>query len=150
MRHDTFRMLAVILAAALLALPGISVAAEVVLYSSNPSELIDLVSQGFEQKTGIKASVVRLGTGEAMKRIAAEKDKPLCDVFWSGDVSVLEREIEAPATAAGVWQLLAAEAPAVVPYAQSVSVAVNADFARMTTTLEAGDEVAFLPPVSGG
>ena len=48
MRHDTFRMLAVILAAALLVLPGISVAAEVVLYSSNPSELIDLVSQGFE------------------------------------------------------------------------------------------------------
>ena len=46
MRHDTFRVLAVILAAALLALPGISVAAEVVLYSSNPSELLDLVSQG--------------------------------------------------------------------------------------------------------
>jgi molybdopterin converting factor subunit 1 len=64
--------------------------------------------------------------------------------------SVLEREIEAPATAAGVWQLLAAETPAVVPYAESVSVAVNAEFARMTTRLEAGDEVAFLPPVSGG
>jgi iron(III) transport system substrate-binding protein len=87
-------MLAVILAAALLVLPGISVAAEVVLYSSNPSELIDLVSQGFEAKTGIKVSVVRLGTGEAMKRIAAEKDKPLCDVFWSGDVSVLENAKE--------------------------------------------------------
>ncbi len=64
--------------------------ADVVLYSSNPSELIDLVSKGFEAKTGIKVSVVRLGTGEAMKRIAAEKDKPLCDVFWSGDVAVLE------------------------------------------------------------
>jgi iron(III) transport system substrate-binding protein len=94
MRHDTFRLLAVILAAALLVLPGISGAAEVVLYSSNPSELIDLVSQGFEAKTGIKVSVVRLGTGEAMKRIAAEKDKPLCDVFWSGDVSVLENAKE--------------------------------------------------------
>ncbi len=65
-------------------------AAEVVLYSSNPSELLDLVTKGFEAKTGIKVSVVRLGTGEAMKRIAAEKDKPLCDVFWSGDVAVLE------------------------------------------------------------
>ena len=94
MRHCTFRLLAVILAAALLVLPGISGAAEVVLYSSNPSELIDLVSQGFEAKTGIKVSVVRLGTGEAMKRIAAEKDKPLCDVFWSGDVSVLENAKE--------------------------------------------------------
>jgi molybdopterin converting factor subunit 1 len=64
--------------------------------------------------------------------------------------SVLEREIEAPATAAGVWQMLAAETPAIAPYSQSVSIAVNADFARMTTRLEAGDEVAFLPPVSGG
>ena len=69
---------------------GAALAAEVVLYSSNPSELLDLVSKGFEAKTGIKVSVVRLGTGEAMKRIAAEKDKPLCDVFWSGDVAVLE------------------------------------------------------------
>lgn len=79
---------------ALLALPAPSVAAEVVLYSSNPSELIDMVSKGFTAKTGIKVSVVRLGTGEAMKRIAAEKDKPLCDVFWSGDVAVLDNAKE--------------------------------------------------------
>ena len=83
-----------ILAAALVVLPGLAAAAEVVLYSSNPSELIDLVGKGFEEKTGIKVSVVRLGTGEAMKRIAAEKDKPLCDVFWSGDVAVLENAKE--------------------------------------------------------
>jgi molybdopterin converting factor small subunit len=64
--------------------------------------------------------------------------------------SVLDREIEAPATAADVWQVLAGETPAIAPYARSVSVAVNADFARLTTRLEEGDEVAFLPPVSGG
>jgi ABC-type Fe3+ transport system substrate-binding protein len=29
------------------------------------------VSKGFEKKTGIKVSTVRLGTGEAMKRIQA-------------------------------------------------------------------------------
>jgi ABC-type tungstate transport system permease subunit len=54
-----------------LAAPSHSAAAEVVLYSSNPSELIDMVSKGFEGKTGIKVSVVRLGTGEAMKRIGS-------------------------------------------------------------------------------
>lgn len=70
--------------------PGLARAAEVVLYSSNPPELLDLVSQDFQKKTGIKVSTVRLGTGEAMKRIAAEKDKPLCDIFWSGDVAVLD------------------------------------------------------------
>ena len=83
-----------IMAAVLMALPTLAAAAEVVLYSSNPSELIDMVSKGFEEKTGITVSVVRLGTGEAMKRIAAEKEKPLCDVFWSGDVAVLENAKE--------------------------------------------------------
>ncbi|MBU4580964.1 MAG: ABC transporter substrate-binding protein [Proteobacteria bacterium] len=73
---------------------GVASAAEVVLYSSNPSELLDLVSKGFETKTGIKVSTVRMGTGEAMKRIAAEKDRPLSDVFWSGDVAVLENAKE--------------------------------------------------------
>ena len=65
-------------------------AREVVLYSSNQPELIELVSRGFEAKTGIKVSAVRLGTGEAMKRIEAEKENPLGDVFWSGDVAVLD------------------------------------------------------------
>jgi iron(III) transport system substrate-binding protein len=65
-------------------------AKEVVLYSSNQPELIEMVSRGFEAKTGIKVSAVRLGTGEAMKRIQAEKENPLGDVFWSGDVSVLD------------------------------------------------------------
>ena len=65
-------------------------AKEVVLYSSNQPELIEMVSRGFEGKTGIKVSAVRLGTGEAMKRIQAEKDNPLGDVFWSGDVAVLD------------------------------------------------------------
>ena len=73
-----------------LGMPAAGFAGEVVLYSSNQPELIDMVSQGFEKKTGIKVSAVRLGTGEAMKRIQAEKDNPLGDIFWSGDVSVLD------------------------------------------------------------
>jgi molybdopterin converting factor small subunit len=40
--------------------------------------------------------------------------------------------------------------PAIAPYAESMSCAVNAEYARMTTALRDGDEVAFLPPVSGG
>jgi iron(III) transport system substrate-binding protein len=73
-----------------LGMPAAGFAKEVVLYSSNQPELIDMVSQGFEKKTGIKVSAVRLGTGEAMKRIQAEKDNPLGDIFWSGDVAVLD------------------------------------------------------------
>ena len=88
---DLFRRIVIALTVLCLALPGAAWAAkEVVLYSSNPPEAIDLVGKGFEKKTGIKVSTVRLGTGEAMKRIQDEKDRPLCDVFWSGDVAVLD------------------------------------------------------------
>jgi molybdopterin converting factor subunit 1 len=62
----------------------------------------------------------------------------------------LERDAPTGATVGDVWRQLAAEIPAIAPYSRSISAAVNADFARMTTAVADGDEVAFLPPVSGG
>ena len=62
----------------------------------------------------------------------------------------LEREAPAGATVRTIWDLLVREYPAIAPYADSMSCAVNADYALMTTTVGDGDEVAFLPPVSGG
>lgn len=62
----------------------------------------------------------------------------------------LVRDVEAPASVRQVWELLAAERPAVRQYEKTMSVAVNAEYARMTTAVHEGDEVAFLPPVSGG
>ena len=47
-------------------------------------------------------------------------------------------------------QSLAGEFPAMAPYRRSISGAVNADYARLDATVRDGDEVAFLPPVSGG
>ena len=35
-------------------------------------------------------------------------------------------------------------------YEWTMSVAVNAEFARMNAPVHDGDEIAFLPPVSGG
>ncbi|MDR1684968.1 MAG: extracellular solute-binding protein [Desulfovibrio sp.] len=64
--------------------------ADVVLYSSNQPELLDMVGKGFEQATGIQVTTVRLGTSAAVKRIAAEKNNPLADIFWSGDIAVLD------------------------------------------------------------
>lgn len=65
-------------------------AGEVVVYSSNQPEMMDMLAKDFEQKSGHKVTVVRMGTGEAMKRIDAEKENPLGDVFASGDVAVLD------------------------------------------------------------
>ena len=62
----------------------------------------------------------------------------------------LSREIAAGATIGSVWQELVREFPDLAEYERSISAAVNADYARMNHALADGDEVAFLPPVSGG
>ena len=62
----------------------------------------------------------------------------------------LSREIAADATIGSVWQELVREFPDLAEYERSISTAVNADYARMNHALADGDEVAFLPPVSGG
>lgn len=64
--------------------------------------------------------------------------------------SELIRDVPPDATAATVWQQLVAEFAALDSYTPAISVAVNADYARMDARLCDGDEVAFLPPVSGG
>ena len=52
---------------------------------------------------------------------------------------------EPPATPASVWRLLE-----LGPLPISVRVAVNQHFARLDQPLQNGDELAFLPPISGG
>lgn len=64
--------------------------------------------------------------------------------------SELVRDVPAPATVQTVWDGLVAEMPALVQYERTMSVAVNAEYARMAADVREGDEVAFLPPVSGG
>jgi len=57
----------------------------------------------------------------------------------------------APGTSvADVWSALVSQYPALEPFGGSVTCAVNADFAKMSALVREGDEVAFLPPVSGG
>ena len=64
--------------------------------------------------------------------------------------SELRRELPEAATARAAWDALAAEFHSLGEYESSVSVAVNEEYAGFSTTLQDGDEVAFLPPVSGG
>jgi molybdopterin converting factor subunit 1 len=64
--------------------------------------------------------------------------------------SELSREVVTGATIGDVWRQLAGEFPELTSYERSISSAVNADYARMDQVLRPGDEVAFLPPVSGG
>jgi molybdopterin converting factor subunit 1 len=59
-------------------------------------------------------------------------------------------DLSDPATVADAWRALVAARPAVDALAGAVSCAVNAEFAAPDAPLKDGDEVAFLPPVSGG
>jgi molybdopterin converting factor subunit 1 len=71
----------------------------------------------------------------------------LRDIAGAAEMS---RDVAAGATILSLWQQLAGEYPEFAEYERSISSAVNADYARMDQALCEGDEVAFLPPVSGG
>jgi molybdopterin converting factor subunit 1 len=62
----------------------------------------------------------------------------------------LMREVAPGATVGSVWAGLVNDWPELAPYERSISCAVNADYSRFAVTVSEGDEVAFLPPVSGG
>lgn len=62
----------------------------------------------------------------------------------------LARDVAAGSTVADVWSALVREWPQMEAFQSTVSAAVNAEYARMTRAVAEGDEVAFLPPVSGG
>jgi len=64
--------------------------------------------------------------------------------------SDLSRQLPEGSSARDAWNALVAEFPAIGDYSRTVSCAVNEEYARLTTALKDGDEVAFLPPVSGG
>lgn len=62
----------------------------------------------------------------------------------------LVRDVGSPATVETVWRSLVSEMPELQQYERTMSVAVNADYSKMSAKVSDGDEVAFLPPVSGG
>jgi molybdopterin converting factor subunit 1 len=52
--------------------------------------------------------------------------------------------------AAGLWHKLLARHPGLAPFRSSVRLARNAEYADPNTRFTDGDEVALIPPVSGG
>jgi molybdopterin converting factor subunit 1 len=71
----------------------------------------------------------------------------LRDMAGAGE---LVRDVSGPATVQSIWAGLVAEMPALAQFEKTMSVAVNAEYSRMGAAVQDGDEVAFLPPVSGG
>jgi molybdopterin converting factor subunit 1 len=59
-------------------------------------------------------------------------------------------EIADASTIEQLFMVYAGRNPELVNYRSSLVASCNQEFAAWNTTLHAGDEVAFLPPVSGG
>ncbi len=53
-------------------------------------------------------------------------------------------------TLSELWSILTDKYPALAPMRGTLAFAVNGEYAGLDATVSAGDEVAVLPPVSGG
>jgi molybdopterin converting factor subunit 1 len=58
--------------------------------------------------------------------------------------------VEQPTTLAELWPLLAERHPDLSSMRDTLAFAVNGEYAKMGEPVGPGDEVAVLPPVSGG
>ena len=60
------------------------------VYTSNESTLNDLVFGAFTKETGIAVEPVSAGSGVVMRRLQAEKARPLADIVWGVSRSLLQ------------------------------------------------------------
>ena len=65
-------------------------------------------------------------------------------------VDRVELELPDAATPEAAWQGLVARHPSLAARRASLAAAVNRRYVRFDEALHEGDEVAFIPPVSGG
>ena len=88
MKRSTFWLVAF---ASLLALGGNAWAQKkLVVYTSNESTLNALVFGAFKKETGIEVEPVAAGSGVIVRRMQAEKARPLGDVVWGISRSLLQ------------------------------------------------------------
>jgi len=61
-----------------------------------------------------------------------------------------EREVATGTRVADLWNELCSEIPALADLTPAISFAVNREYVERTHALADGDEIALIPPVSGG
>jgi sulfur-carrier protein len=64
--------------------------------------------------------------------------------------SELDLELPTGTTAEEAWQALVAQHPALAPRRRSLAAAINRRYVPFEAALTDGDELVFVPPVSGG
>lgn len=89
-RKRTFLLAATALLAST-GLAGVTLAQDntVTVYTAHISSIVDKLIPMFEAETGLKAEVVKMGSGDVAKRARAEAANPAADVIWSISGSAL-------------------------------------------------------------
>ena len=82
-----------------------------------------------------------------MRSVTALFFGPVREVVGTG---ILPLDVEAPFTGDAAFDALASRFPALLPWRGSLRLAVNREYVPFERVLDAGDEISFLPPVSGG
>ncbi|MGH2848931.1 MAG: extracellular solute-binding protein [Thermoleophilaceae bacterium] len=79
-------------AALLLGTAGMAAAQEgrVSVYTAHKSEIVERLIPEFEKTTGLKADIVKAGSGDIINRVRAESANPQADVIWSIGAELLE------------------------------------------------------------
>lgn len=67
----------------------VKLSGKVVIYSPNNADINNPIVKEFQDRTGVQVELITGGTGELLKRVEAEKDNPLGDVFFGGDTASL-------------------------------------------------------------
>src|SRR5882672_7264054 len=60
------------------------------IYTAHTANIVDRLIPDFEKATGIKADVVKAGSGDIINRVRAEAANPKADVIWSIGAELLE------------------------------------------------------------
>jgi iron(III) transport system substrate-binding protein len=69
--------------AAALAGPAAAQSKRITVYTAHISSIVDAMLPRFEKETGITVDVVKMGSGDVIKRARAEAGAPRADVIWS-------------------------------------------------------------------
>lgn len=82
-----------------------------------------------------------------MNELTVKLFGPLREIVGRDEVTL---QLPVPCTGESAFQSLAGRYPGLQPWRSSVRLAVNLQYAEFQRVLHAGDEVSFIPPVSGG
>ena len=82
-----------------------------------------------------------------MRSVTAVCFGPVRELVGAGSLTL---EVDSPFTGDAAFEALAARFPALRAWRGSLRLAVNREYVPFERVLDAGDEISFLPPVSGG